>query len=122
MYYTPITMKKNRPAIQLTIICKVNDKHHIENVVLNHTSSLGVRSYTVNRRILSRAFRKINTQYGDITIKFSLKNGKILKMKPEYEEMKKVSVEETIPLQNVYNEVMKALYNNYKVGDELTEE
>ncbi|MBI5971675.1 nickel pincer cofactor biosynthesis protein LarC [Staphylococcus caledonicus] len=122
VYYTPITMKKNRPAIQLTIICKVNDKHHIENVVLSHTSSLGVRSYTVNRRILSRAFRKINTQYGDITIKFSLKNGKILKMKPEYEEMKKVSVEETIPLQNVYNEVMKALYANYKVGDELTEE
>ena len=52
VYYTPIIMKKNRPATQLTIICNVENKMHIEEMILKHTSSLGVRSYKVNRRIL----------------------------------------------------------------------
>ncbi len=121
VYYTPITMKKNRPAVQLTIICKTSDKQYIEDLVLTHTSSLGVRSYSVNRQILSRTFRKVNTSYGEITIKFSLKEGKILKMKPEFEDIKLASKHANLPLQSVYNEVMKTVYNQFSIGDTLEE-
>ncbi|MCH4380846.1 nickel pincer cofactor biosynthesis protein LarC [Staphylococcus haemolyticus] len=119
VYYTPITMKKNRPAIQLTVLCKVNDKETMENLVLTHTSSLGVRSYTVNRHILTRAFRDVDTPYGQIKVKFALKNGHILKMKPEFEDIKSISGHKNIPLQQVYNTVMSTIDSEYHIGEPL---
>ena len=119
VYYTPITMKKNRPAIQLTVLCKVNDKETMENLVLTHTSSLGVRSYTVNRHILTRAFRDVDTPYGQIKVKFALKNGQILKMKPEFEDIKSISEHKNIPLQQVYNTVMSTIDSEYHIGEPL---
>ena len=119
VYFTPITMKKNRPAIQLTVLCKINDKQTIENLVLTHTSSLGVRSYTVNRHILKRAFRDIETPYGQIKVKFALKNGTILKMKPEFDDIKAISEHKTIPLHQVYNTVMNTINNQYHIGESL---
>lgn len=119
VYYTPITMKKNRPAIQLTVLCKVNDKETMENLVLTHTSSLGVRSYTVNRHILTRAFRDVDTPYGQIKVKFALKNGQILKMKPEFEDIKSISEHKNIPLQQLYNTVMSTIDSEYHIGEPL---
>lgn len=119
VYYTPITMKKNRPAIQLTVLCKVNDKETMENLVLIHTSSLGVRSYTVNRHILTRAFRDVDTPYGQIKVKFALKNGQILKMKPEFEDIKSISEHKNIPLQQLYNTVMSTIDSEYHIGEPL---
>lgn len=119
VYYTPITMKKNRPAIQLTVLCKVNDKETMENLVLTHTSSLGIRSYTVNRHILTRAFRDVDTPYGQIKVKFALKNGQILKMKPEFEDIKSISEHKNIPLQQVYNTVMSTIDSEYHIGEPL---
>lgn len=119
IYYTPITMKKNRPGVQFTLICKVTDKQYIEDLVLTHTSSLGVRSYTVNRQILKREFRYVETAYGNVKVKFALKNGNILKMKPEFEDIKILSDTSGKPLQTVYNEVLNKIYDVYNVGEPL---
>ena len=119
IYYSPIIMKKNRPATQLTIICKVEDKLRIEELILKHTSSLGVRSYKVNRRILDRTFRDIQTPYGNVSIKLSLKNGKIFKIKPEYEDLRVISKQTEQSFQQIYHHVMKSVYQFYNVGDTL---
>ena len=119
IYYSPIIMKKNRPATQLTIICKVEDKLRIEDMILKHTSSLGVRSYKVNRRILDRTFRDIQTPYGNVSIKLSLKNGKIFKIKPEYEDLRVISKQTEQSFQQIYHNVMKSVYQFYNVGDTL---
>ncbi|WP_145421358.1 nickel pincer cofactor biosynthesis protein LarC [Staphylococcus hominis] len=119
IYYSPIIMKKNRPATQLTIICKVEDKLRIEDMILKHTSSLGVRSYKVNRRILDRTFRDIQTPYGNVSIKLSLKNGKIFKIKPEYEDLRVISKQTEQSFQQIYHNVMKSVYQFYNIGDTL---
>lgn len=119
IYYSPIIMKKNRPATQLTIICKVEDKLRIEELILKHTSSLGVRSYKVNRRILDRTFRDIQTPYGNVSIKLSLKNGKIFKIKPEYEDLRVISKQTEQSFQQIYHNVMKSVYQFYNIGDTL---
>lgn len=119
VYYTPIIMKKNRPATQLTIICNVENKMHIEEMILKHTSSLGVRSYKVNRRILDRTFRSVQTLYGNVSIKLSLKNGEIIKIKPEYEDLRDINKQTEHPFQQIYHNVMKSVYQSYNVGDTL---
>src|SRR5699024_2832132 len=58
-YFTPITMKKGRPATQITVICKLENAQFFEDYVLKNTSTLGIRSYTVNRKVLHRQFETI---------------------------------------------------------------
>ncbi|MCG8933482.1 nickel pincer cofactor biosynthesis protein LarC, partial [Staphylococcus epidermidis] len=118
-YYTPIFMKKSRPSTQLTLICKLHDKIYFEQLILQETSSLGVRSTSVNRKILNRAFKILSTQHGTVSIKFGLQNGKIMKMKPEYEDLKKMAKTTNQPFQVIHNEVLQQLYQTYRIGDIL---
>lgn len=119
VYYTPIFMKKGRPSIQLTLICNINEAVKFETLILQETSSLGVRSYEVRRRILNREFRKLDTRFGKISIKFALKDGKILKMKPEYDDVKRVAKKSDRPYHAIYNEIFETLYCTYHIGKEL---
>ena len=118
-YYTPIFMKKSRPSTQLTLICKLHDKIYFEQLILQETSSLGVRSTSVNRKTLNRAFKILSTQHGSVSIKFGLQNGKIMKMKPEYEDLKKMAKTTNQPFQVIHNEVLQQLYQTYRIGDTL---
>src|SRR5699024_11097262 len=78
---TPITMKKSRPATQITVICKLENAQFFEDYVLKNTSTLGIRSYTVNRKVLHRQFETIHTNYGAILVKKAMLNEKIIKKK-----------------------------------------
>ncbi len=118
-YYTPIFMKKGRPSTHLTVICKPDTAFEFETLVLQETSSLGVRSYAVRRNILDRTFRDIDTGYGKISVKFALREGKILKMKPEYEDVKQVAERFERPFHMIHNEIVKTLFEKYSIGDEL---
>ncbi|NWK83396.1 nickel pincer cofactor biosynthesis protein LarC [Staphylococcus sp. GSSP0090] len=104
-FYTPITMKKSRPATQLTVISSVAQAKHFENFILKHTTSLGVRSYAVNRQILHRQFQTIHTTYGAILVKLAMKDNKIIKAKPEFEDVKNAALQSGQPFTNVYNDI-----------------
>ncbi|GMX40803.1 hypothetical protein ScKU71_20310 [Streptococcus canis] len=112
-------MKKGRPSTQLTLICKTENAAKFETLILQETSSLGVRSYAVRRNILDREFRDIDTDYGNISVKFALQEGKILKMKPEYEDVKQVAKRFERPFHVIHNEIIEALYHTYQIGEEL---
>lgn len=105
--YTPIIMKKQRPATQLTVICKPEYKSNIEDFILLHTSTLGVRSYTVHRRILSREYRDIETPYGTVSIKLAYKNDELIKAKPEFEQIKKIAMAYNQNIQTIYQHITK---------------
>lgn len=119
IYYTPVFMKKGRPSTQLSLICKTKNATEFENLILHETSSLGVRTYKVQRNILNREFRKLDTQYGKISVKFALQEGKILKMKPEYEDVKQFAERFERPIYVIHNEIIEALYHKYQIGEEL---
>ncbi|MCG7339152.1 nickel pincer cofactor biosynthesis protein LarC [Staphylococcus sp. ACRSN] len=110
-YYTPIIMKKSRPSTLLTLICRLEDVSFFESYILKNTSSLGVRSHTTQRQTLLRNFTKITTKYGPISVKLGLFNQKIIKTKPEFEDVKKAAIHANEPILTVYKYIESEIQN-----------
>jgi uncharacterized protein (DUF111 family) len=107
VFFQPIVMKKTRPATKISILCKSSLSLQIKNILFTETSTLGVREYNVQKTILQRNWKTIDTQWGKVKIKQGILNDKVIKSKPEYEDCLKISLENNIPLNVVYNEVIK---------------
>lgn len=92
-YMQPVIMKKQRPGNILSAICNEKAKGSVETAILTSTSTFGLRSYEVSRKILDRSFETRRTRYGDIKIKRGYLDGKLIKEKVEYEDLKRISKE-----------------------------
>ena len=104
-------MKKARPASKLTVLCSPDKKQVLTETLLTHTTSLGVRSYEVDKTMLEREFSKIKTKYGEVTVKTAIYKGKRLKSKPEYEDCIRLAREHGIPAQKIYEEISRQVDN-----------
>lgn len=100
VFTTPIGMKKSRPGVMLTVLCRPEDAEEAARLLLTHTTTLGVRSQVCRRYTLPRSVETVETKYGPIRVK---KAGG--KAKPEYEDLAKAARTHGIPL----SEVMKEL-------------
>lgn len=101
VFFTPIYMKKNRPAYRMTVICKKEKIHEIQEIIFRETSTIGIR-YRFEYRIgLSREQIEVETKYGKIKAKKVKNNGEIY-IYPEYESIKKIAEEKNIPLKELY--------------------
>ncbi len=109
VYMTPIIMKKQRPGIKLNVLCKSEEQNEIKDIILTHTTTLGFRQYKVKRNMLKREFHRVNTKYGEITVKSGYYKGKSIKSKPEYEECKKIALENDISIAEVYKEILSKI-------------
>lgn len=109
VFTSPIYMKKNRPAYMLSVICKIEDKEKIEDIILKETTTFGIRFYKVDRRILDRNFEKIETKYGEVTVKNGYLNGEKIKSTFEYECLKKIALDNNMPIQKLVSELYKNL-------------
>ncbi len=85
VYTTSIGMKKNRPGIMLSCLCKPKDREALTQLIFKHTSTLGVRQYSCQRAILQRSERSLNTKYGTVRIKTASGWG-VERQKVEYED------------------------------------
>jgi hypothetical protein len=109
VYMTPIIMKKSRPAVTLSVLCHDQEQETIEGILLNETSSIGLRKYPVQKTMLQRQSKTISTPYGDVRVKSAVcKNGKI-KSKAEYDDCKKIALTHNLPLSEVYAIVEKEI-------------
>lgn len=106
VFYTPIYMKKNRPAIKLSVLCHKKDIDSIANVIFCETSTIGVRVMKTDRITMDRKIQIVDTEYGQIRIKKS-KRGDISKYSPEFEDCKTVAEKLGLPLREVYDLVLK---------------
>lgn len=107
VYFTPIHMKKSRPAIKLSVLHPKELSQEIEKIIFEHTSTIGLRRITVEKAFLKREFKKIKTKYGDITIKYAFTGNAEKKWKPEYIECVTIANDNNISLQELYNEINK---------------
>jgi len=108
VYTTPVQMKKNRPGTLLTVLCKPVDVQSLMALVFAETTTLGARTYRAQRRILPREFVSVKTDFGDVKIKVSRANGRILHVAPEYEDCRRLAEEKNVPLQRVISEALRA--------------
>ena len=112
VFVTPIIMKKNRPANILSVLCNEVDVEQLEEILFTETTTLGIRKYKVEREELQRKFEKISTRYGEITVKYTFRNGKLLKFTPEYEECRLIAEKTNIPLIQIINEIRAEIENS----------
>ena len=102
VYTIPIQMKKNRPGILLTCLCKPEEREKFTGLFFLHTSTRGVRYQTFDRSKLESTFETRTTRYGDIRIKKSTGYG-IKKEKAEFEDLKSVVLKNGCSLADVTN-------------------
>src|SRR5579859_1601757 len=107
VYTTPVQMKKNRPGVLLTVLCKPGDTQGLMALVFEETTTFGARTYRAQRRVLPREWVNVATQFGDVRVKVSRVNGSVLHAAPEFEDCKRVADEKNVPLQRVMAEAMK---------------
>ena len=100
VYTTAIGMKKNRPGILLTILCKQKDKEMLVRQIFKHTTTLGIRENTFNRYTLQRRTETVQTPYGPVHRKISSGYG-VERSKPEYEDLAEIARNEGISLRQV---------------------
>jgi uncharacterized protein (TIGR00299 family) protein len=107
-FYTPVYMKKNRPAYQLTVLCSEENIKKLAQLIFTHTGSIGMRVRISDRLILQRQLTKIATKYGDIAYK-TCNIGDAVKLKPEFEAIKAAAKEFGVTLNDVNNEFFKSI-------------
>ncbi len=105
VYNTPVYMKKNRPGVKITVLCKDIDKGKIYNIFFEETTTLGVREYTVKRIALDRKAITFKSGFGDVGVKLAIRDGIVIKASPEYEDCKIIAKRENIPLMKVYQNI-----------------
>jgi pyridinium-3,5-bisthiocarboxylic acid mononucleotide nickel chelatase len=108
VYTTALQMKKNRPGTLLTILCRPRDTDKLIALLFAETTTFGVRTHAAQRRALAREWVNVSTVYGDVRIKLSRSNGRILHVTPEYDDCRKLAVEKEIPLQKVITEALRS--------------
>jgi uncharacterized protein (TIGR00299 family) protein len=108
VYTTPVQMKKNRPGTLLTVLCKPQDTNALMSLIFEETTTFGARSYRAQRRVLPREWVNVVTDYGDVRMKISRVNGRILHVAPEYDDCRKLALEKNVPLQRVINEALRS--------------
>jgi pyridinium-3,5-bisthiocarboxylic acid mononucleotide nickel chelatase len=102
VFYTPIFMKKNRPATKLTVLCELGQIDAIVDTLFQHTSTFGVRTYEVRRRKLHRFSQTVETPYGPVSVKIGEWRGQVMQISPEYESCRQVARHCGVSLKDVY--------------------
>ena len=100
-WFTPIQMKKNRPATMLSVLCSEEKKHQITELIYRETTSLGVREQPLLRDALTREIVQVNTEYGDLDVKLGILDGKIVNAMPEYDQVQEAAREHSVPFSKV---------------------
>lgn len=113
VFTQPVTMKKNRLGILLTVICGEDKVTVCENLIFRETTTLGIRRQTQQRRILDREIIKVNTKYGVVRIKVAKKDGEILNIHPEYQDCADVARQLNIPLRVIFQEAIQQYYREF---------
>lgn len=107
VHFTPIYMKKNRPAYELTVICKEDRKEAMENILFSETTTIGIRELApLMRSVLHREEKEVDTSFGPVKVKeVTLDSEK--RRYPEYESVKKLAEEKQVPFQIIFDEAKK---------------
>jgi len=101
VWFTPVQMKKNRPAVMLSVLATADLEAKLINIILQETTTLGVRIQPVSRRIAQREIRPFNSSLGQVNIKYKIYRGRVLEMAPEYEDVRHIAGEKSIPFMQV---------------------
>lgn len=108
-WFTPIQMKKNRPAVMISILCEAEKRKVLTELLFAETSTLGVRVSEVERNCLPRETVKISTKFGEIDVKIARFGEKIINAKPEYDQMRQIALKSKKSLREIEREILELI-------------
>ena len=100
-FATPVQMKKDRPAVQLTVLCPPEDLGRMEDLLFRHTTTLGIRRSLMQRSKLPRSVETISTEWGEVRIKVAQIRDGETRGEPEYEDCARIARQHDLPLRTI---------------------
>lgn len=108
VFYTPVFMKKNRPAFKLTVLSDASRVKKLEHCILKETSTIGLRRFPVSRTCMDRRIETRHTEYGDVRVKIC-RFGEIQKETLEYEDVKLIARKSGLSFDEAMTELQKMI-------------
>ncbi|MDP2112830.1 MAG: nickel pincer cofactor biosynthesis protein LarC, partial [Bacteroidota bacterium] len=108
-WLVPVIMKKSRPANQLSVLCAPEKAQKMKHIIFTHSTTIGLREYSVKKSVLSRVEIVVNTKFGNVMVKQSIFEGKVVRSKPEFDDCRTIALQEKISIEEVEKEVFKNL-------------
>jgi uncharacterized protein (TIGR00299 family) protein len=109
VFVTPVVMKKSRPGQLLSVLCDPGVADRVKEILFTETSTIGLREYVVNKHMLRREIRVVQTKFGDVNVKRSFYGDRLVNEKPEFEQCRKIALEKGLSLAEVQQEVIRNL-------------
>lgn len=107
VHYAPVFMKKNRPAWELTVICREDKVEEMEKIIFTETTTIGIREYPLRRSILDREEKEVETVYGKAAVK-QVTFRDMTRAYPEYDTVKKLAKRNKVPFMDIFDAVKEA--------------
>jgi pyridinium-3,5-bisthiocarboxylic acid mononucleotide nickel chelatase len=120
VFMTSAQMKKDRPGVLLTVLCKPEKVEAMIEMLLVETTTLGVRYYEAKRRVLERSIEEVETTYGRVRIKVARDGARTLHFQPEYDDCARLAVETNTPLLEVLAAATAAYREKVKLLDKTS--
>ena len=113
-WFTPIQMKKNRPGTMISVLSDGEHRNAIIGLLYRETTTLGLRVRHIERECLAREIVQVQTRFGSVAVKVAYLGGVITNAMPEYEQVRRVALQNDLPFLTVQNEVLAELKRNLK--------
>ena len=113
-FSTPIGMKKNRPAVMLTVLAGAETVSVCEDLLFAETTTFGVRRHTARRSKLARSHDEVATRFGAVRVKVGRRAGQVVTAAPEYEDCREAAAEHKVALREVMEEASRAWHATHK--------
>jgi uncharacterized protein (DUF111 family) len=108
VWWTPITMKKGRPALTLSALVELPLRDAVITAMMRETTTIGVRYTELQRTVLTRKMIDVETRYGVIPVKVAVDGAVVLNAAPEYEACAKAARVHQVPVKLVYSAALAA--------------
>jgi uncharacterized protein (TIGR00299 family) protein len=108
VWFTPILMKKGRPALGVSALCAPAALASVETAFFEHSTTLGLRRQRLARTVLERAGAKVTTSYGQVRVKLAARDGEVLGATPEFDDCRRLAWRAKVPVRRVVAEASAA--------------
>lgn len=108
--WCPMVMKRGRPGGLLKVLVESRNKELVSEVILQESTSIGLRAYEVERRCLERHYEEVETPWGKVRVKVCFLGERVLNALPEYQDCREIALKTKVPLKEVYFRALAAYH------------
>jgi uncharacterized protein (TIGR00299 family) protein len=112
VYLSPVLMKKSRPAQQVSVLAPLQKEEQIAEILFVESTTFGFRRQEVERRVLDRELRKVETPWGAVQVKVGSRSGVVVSVSPEYEDLRRAALAAHLPIKEVHRRVLEDFHRS----------